>query len=191
MNAAAVPTAARRLEPRAATYSVDPGHASAQFKVRHLMVSHVRGELGEVTGEIVLDEADLSRSSVVARIDATLVVTRNAQRDEHLRSADFLDVANHPFVTFRSTAVRPLGPGRFEVEGELAIRGVARRVTLDVEVSGEICDPWGNVKRGVTATARLNRKDFGLTWNAVLETGGVVVGDAVDVTIEAELVRSA
>lgn len=186
-----VAVATRRLEPRAVTYAIDPGHAGAQFKVRHLMVSHVRGELGEVTGEIVLDEADLSCSTVVARIDTTGVDSRNEQRDEHLRSADFLDVARHPFITFRSTAVRPSGPGRFEVEGELAIRGVARAVTLDAEVSGEIRDPWGNVKRGVTATARLNRKDFGLTWNAALETGGVVVSDAVEVTIEAELTRKA
>lgn len=177
--------------PRTATYAIDPAHASAQFKVRHLMIAHVRGELGEVAGEAVIDQADVARSRVVARIDATAIDTRNPERDAHLRSADFLDVANHPAITFRSTGVRPRGPGRLEVAGELTLRGVTRPVALDVELSDEIRDPWGNAKRGVTATARLDRRDFGLTWNAALETGGLVVGDAVDVTIEAELVRRA
>ncbi|HEU4382478.1 MAG TPA: YceI family protein [Anaeromyxobacteraceae bacterium] len=178
-------------EPRTAAYAIDPAHASAQFKVRHLMIAHVRGELGEVAGDVVLDQADLARSSVVARVDATAIDTRNPDRDAHLRSADFLDVANHPALTFRSTEVRPDGRGRLEVAGELTIRGVTRPVTLGVELSDEIRDPWGNAKRGVTATARLDRRDFGLTWNAALETGGLVVGDAVEVTIEAELVRRA
>jgi polyisoprenoid-binding protein YceI len=182
-------TAIRSPAPGATSYAIDPAHASAQFKVRHLMVSHVRGELGEVTGEIVIDDADLTRSTVVARIDATRLDTRNGDRDEHLRSADFLDVTDHPLVTFRATAVRPTAASRFEIEGDLTIRGATRPVTIDAEVSDEIRDPWGNLKRGVTATARLNRKDFGLTWNAAMETGGLVVGDTVDVTIEAELVR--
>ena len=175
--------------PRTATYAIDPAHASAHFKVRHLMIAHVRGELGEVAGEVILDPADIARSSVVARVDATAIDTRNPDRDVHLRSADFLDVANHPALTFRSAEVRPDGRGRLEVAGELTIRGVTRPVTLDVELSDEICDPWGNAKRGVTATARLDRRDFGLLWNAALETGGLVVGDAGEVTIEAELVR--
>jgi len=187
-TAATVPATSRPAA-AAATYRIDPAHASAQFKVRHLMVSNVRGELGEVNGEVTYDAAAPDRARVIARIDATAIDTRNADRDAHLRSADFLDVAHHPAIEFRSTAVRAAGPGALEVAGELTIRGVTRPVTLDVELSDEVRDPWGNVKRGVTATARLDRRAFGLTWNAALETGGVVVGERVDVTIEAELVR--
>jgi polyisoprenoid-binding protein YceI len=181
-TAAVTPTAS-------VAYKLDSTHASAQFKVRHLMVASVRGELGEVTGEVQLDAADPSRSTATARIDVTAINTRNADRDAHLRSADFLDVANFPALTFRSTAVRATGPGELKVDGELTLRGTTRPVTLSVELSDEIKDPWGNVKRGLTATTRLDRRAFGLTWNAALETGGVVVGENVDVTIEAELVR--
>lgn len=186
-TAAVAPTPAVRAAPVA--YRIDPTHASAAFKVRHLMVSNVRGELGEVTGEVSLDPADPARSTVQARIDAAGIDTRNADRDAHLRSADFLDVAHHPAIAFRSTAVRPAGGGALEVDGELTIRGATRSVTLAVELSDEIKDPWGNAKRGVTATARIDRRAFGLTWNAVMESGGIVVGDTVEVSIEAELVR--
>lgn len=185
-TAAAVQPAA---QPQAVRYEIDPVHASAQFKVRHLMVANVRGELGEVTGEVVFDPALPARSSVQARIDTTGIDTRNPDRDAHLRGPDFLDVANHPALTFRSTAVSPRGGGEYQVEGELTLRGTSRPVTLSVEVSEEIRDPWGNVKRGITATARLDRKTWGLTWNALVEGGGLLVGDHVDVTIEAELVR--
>ncbi len=192
MSATATATAAVAAAPAATAlvaYKIDPTHATAQFKVRHLMVSNVRGELGEVTGEVSFDAADPARSRVEARIDATGIDTRNADRDAHLKSADFLDVANHPAITFRSTAVRPGAAGAYAVDGELTIRGTARPVTLAVEVSDEIKDPWGNAKRGIVATARLDRRAFGLTWNAVMESGGIVVGETVDVTIEAELVR--
>ncbi len=175
---------------QAVRYAIDPVHATAHFKVRHLMVANVRGELGEVTGEVIFDPRDPSRSSVSARIDATGIDTRNPDRDTHLRSADFLDVANHPAITFRSTAVRASGAGELQVEGELTIRGTTRPVALAAEVSDEIKDPWGNVKRGVEATTKLDRKEWGLTWNAVVEGGGILVGDTVDVTIEAELVRA-
>lgn len=174
----------------AIAYAIDPGHASASFKVRHLMVSNVRGELGEVTGEVLLDARDATRSSVWARIDATGISTRNAERDAHLRSADFLDVARHPAIAFRSTRVRALQPGRLAVEGDLTIRGTTLPVTLDVELSAEIRDPWGNAKRGVLATAAIDRRAFGVSWNAVMDGGGLVVGDRVDVTIEAEIVRA-
>ncbi len=173
----------------AVAYRIDPAHASAQFKVRHLMVSNVRGELGEVTGEVLIDSASLGGSSAVARIDLTALSTRNPERDAHLRSGDFLDTANHPAITFRSTGVRARGADGLELSGALTIRGVTRPVTLQVELSDEIRDPWGNAKRGVVATARLNRKDFGVIWNASMDGGGIVVGDTVDVTIEAELVR--
>ncbi len=189
-TAASSTPAVRPAAAEAVRYTIDPVHATAQFKVRHLMVANVRGHLGEVTGDVVFDPGDPSRSTVTASIDATGIDTRNPDRDTHLRSPDFLDVASHPKITFRSTAVRATGRGEYEVDGELTIRGTARPVTLAVEVSDEIRDPWGNVKRGIEATARLDRKAWGLTWNAVVEGGGILVGDSVDVTIEAELVRA-
>lgn len=188
-TAAVAAAPAATVRPAPVAYKIDPTHATAQFKVRHLMVSNVRGELGEVTGEVAFDAADPARSRIEARIDATGIDTRNADRDAHLKSADFLDVAHHPAITFRSTQVRPGAGGAYEVDGELTIRGTTRPVTLAAEVSDEIRDPWGNAKRGVVATARLDRRAFGLTWNAVMESGGIVVGETVDVTIEAELVR--
>ncbi len=192
METAATPTSATQpvATPAPVRYRIDPTHASAQFRVRHLMVANVRGELGEVTGEVWFDPADPGRSSAAASIDVTAINTRNPDRDTHLKSPDFLDVASHPTLTFQSTAVRASGGGEYQVDGELTIRGVARPVTLTAEVSDEIRDPWGNVKRGITATARLDRKVWGLNWNAVIEGGGLLVGDSVDVTIEAELVRA-
>jgi len=182
-------SAATRPAANAVAYAIDPAHAAAHFRVRHLMVAHVRGELGQVTGEVVLDPADPSASRVEAVIDAAGIDTRNAERDAHLRSADFLDVASHPRVVFRSTSVRPAGDGRLQVTGDLTLHGVTRSVTLDVELSDEIKDPWGNAKRGVSATAKVNRKEFGITWNAAMDGGGLVVGEVVEVSIEAELVR--
>ncbi len=176
----------------ASQWDIDPGHASAGFKVRHLMVSHVRGQLGPVSGTVTLDEQDLARSQVQVRIDARGIDTREPKRDEHLRSADFLDVEHHPSVDFRSTDVRVLDDGLLQVAGGLTIRGVTRPVTLLVDpLPPAIKDPWGNVKRGATARATINRKDWGLTWNVALETGGVVVADRVEIEIEVELVRRA
>jgi len=177
--------------PASTTWDIDTSHANAGFKVRHLMVSHVRGHLGPVTGTVVIDEQDLTRSKVDVTIDARALDSRDAKRDEHLRSADFLDVANHPTVTFRSTRVdAPSGPrGDLRVTGDLTIRGVSRPVTLDVEaLPPALKDPWGNSRRGVTARARIDRKDWGLRWNLAVEAGGVVVGDEVAIEIEAELV---
>ena len=171
------------------SYAIDSAHSRAHFKVRHLMVAFVRGELGTVTGELLFDGAVPSRSRVNAVIDATGIDTRNADRDAHLRSADFLDVATHPTVRFQSTGVEARPRGTFEVTGDLTIRGVTQPVTLSVELSDEIRDPWGNVKRGVTATTRITRKDFGVSWNANLDAGGVVVADHVDIIIEAQVVR--
>ncbi|HXJ21495.1 MAG TPA: YceI family protein [Polyangia bacterium] len=182
-----VPAAA----PAAKTWDIDTAHATAGFRVRHLMVSHVRGQLGPVTGTVVIDELDPSRSRVAVSIDARGVDTREPKRDEHLRSADFFDVANHPTVTFQSTRVEaPRGlQGALRVTGDLTIRGVTRPVTLEVEaLEPAIQDPWGNARRGVSARARVNRKDWGLKWNLAVETGGVVVGDEVTIELDAELV---
>jgi polyisoprenoid-binding protein YceI len=178
--------------PEAATWDIDAAHSSAGFKVRHLMVSHVRGHLGPVSGSVVIDEQDPTRSRVDVSVAASGIDTREPKRDEHLRSADFLDVANHPTVTFRSTAVRATreGGGALDVTGDLTIRGVTRPVTLSVEpLPPAVTDPWGNTKRGASARARINRKDWGLNWNLALEAGGFVVGDEVAIEIEVELVR--
>ena len=175
---------------RGATWDIDASHASAGFKVRHLMVSHVRGHLGPVTGTVSIDEQDLSRSRVDVSIDARGIDTREPKRDEHLRSADFLDVPNHPTVTFRSTRIEaPSGAaGDLRVRGDLTIRGVTRPVTLEVEaLPPAIQDPWGNSRRGLSARTRINRKDWGLKWNLAIEAGGVAVADEVAIEIEAEI----
>lgn len=172
------------------SYDIDPSHSSVTFKVRHMMVANVRGELGQITGRVVLDENDITRSSVVATIDASTINTREAKRDEHLRSADFLDVVGHPYITFKSTQVRAGKGGALFVTGDLTIRGTTREVTLDVETpSPEVRDPWGNIKRGISARARINRKDFGVTWNVALEAGGILVGDEISINLEVELGR--
>jgi polyisoprenoid-binding protein YceI len=175
----------------AVRYTIDSAHARAHFRVRHLMVAWVRGHLGTVVGDLLFDAADPARSAASAVIDATGVDTGNPERDAHLRSADFLDVERHPVVTFRSTSVAPRGQGVFDVAGELTIRGVTRAVVLQADLSGEVRDSLGTTKRGVTATTRIDRKDFGVSWNALLDAGGLTVGDQVDITIEAELVRQA
>lgn len=189
LDARTAPTPAPRAT-TAVRYSIDPAHTAAHFKVRHLMVASVRGELGEVSGEVWLDPANLSRSTVSASIDATKINTRNADRDAHLRSADFLDVERFPTIEFRSTEIRQRIGGELELTGELTIRGVTRPVTLEVELSDEVKDPWGNLKRGASATAKIDRKDFGLTWNAALETGGVLVSENVTLTFEISAIKA-
>ena len=160
------------------TWEIDAAHSSVHFSIRHMMVSNVRGEFTRVAGTVHVDPRDVTRSSVEAVIDASSISTRDEKRDEHLRSADFLDVANHPTIEFRSTRITREGDGALTLAGTLTIRGVARQVVLDVQTSdAELRDPWGNTKRGASATTKLNRKDFGLGWNVALETGGFVVGD--------------
>jgi len=193
-NSTFVPPAPAPLASPAAarTYDIDTAHSSVTFKVRHMMVANVRGELGQVSGRVVLDENDVTRSSVTATIDASTITTRDVKRDEHLRSPDFLDVTNFPLITFTSTRVQAGKAGALFVTGDLTIRGVTREVTLDVETpSSEVRDPWGNVKRGVAARARINRKDFGVSWNIALDGGGIVVGDEISVNLEVELGRKA
>ena len=171
-------------------WNIDPTHSAAHFSVRHLMISNVRGEFSKLSGSVVLDPADLTRSNVEVNLETSSINTREPQRDEHLRSADFFDVANHPSITFRSKRITAAGPEQFKLAGDLTIRGVSKEVTFDVEgPTPAIKDPWGNMRSGVSATAKINRKDFGLVWNAVIESGGVAVGDQVSITIEAELVQ--
>jgi polyisoprenoid-binding protein YceI len=171
-------------------YEIDPTHSSVHFSVRHLMVSNVRGEFTKVTGTIQFDPQNPANSSVKATIDATSISTRDEQRDAHLKGADFLDVEKFPTITFQSKQAEAHGDGG-KVTGDLTIHGVTREITLDVEGPGqEINDPWGKQRIGASATAKLSRKDFGLTWNAALETGGVVVGDEVKITLDIEAIRA-
>lgn len=173
-----------------ASYQIDSRHAGAHFKVRHMMISNVKGEFSGVTGSVEFDPANPSASRVEATIDAASVSTREAQRDRHLKSTDFFDVRRYPTITFRSTSVVSTGDDSYSVTGDLTIRDVTRTVTLQVEaVTPEIKDPDGFLRRGAHARTRIERKDFGLTWNAVLESGGFVVGDEVGITIDVELVR--
>jgi polyisoprenoid-binding protein YceI len=182
-------TTASTAASAAQAWDIDPSHSSANFKVRHLMVSHVRGELGPIAGAVWIDDQDITRSRIDVSIDARKIATRDDKRDEHLRSADFLDVANHPTVTFKSTRVERAGDD-LRVTGDLTIRGTTRPVTLTIEsLAPAVTDPWGNTKRGATAHAKLHRKDWGLQWNVGLEAGGVLVGEEVAIEIEAELLK--
>lgn len=175
----------------AGTYAIDEAHSSAQFSVKHMMVANVKGEFTKLSGSAVLDDKNPKKNKIDATIDASTINTRNEKRDGHLKSPDFFDTAKHPTITFKSTEVKKVGEGKYEAKGNLTMRGVTKAVVLEVEAPAtEIKDPYGNVKRGATATTTINRKDFGLNWNAALETGGVVVGDEVKVTIDVELNRT-
>lgn len=174
----------------AATWELDTAHTGVHFQVRHLMVSTVRGDFEKVSGMIVYDEADITKSRADIVIDAASINTRVAKRDDHLRSADFLDAAKHPAITFKSRRVEKGGDGILKMTGDLTIRGVTKEVVLEVEgPTPAIKDPQGAARVGGQATAKIDRKDFGLVWNKALEAGGVVVGDEVKITIDVELVR--
>jgi polyisoprenoid-binding protein YceI len=173
------------------TWNIDPVHSNAQFKVKHMMISNVKGEFTAVTGKLELNSADITKSRVEASIDAATINTREAQRDAHLKSADFLDVEKFPLLTFKSTRVSKTGIDELTVEGDLSIHGVTRNVLFEVEgPSAPMKDPWGNTRIGIAATTRIKRKDFGLTWNAALETGGIMVGEEVTITLDAEFIRA-
>jgi polyisoprenoid-binding protein YceI len=174
--------------PEPGDWAVDASHTEVGFSVRHLGLAKVRGRFGEVEGVVRVAEP-AEASSVEVRIAAGSVDTRDAKRDEHLRSADFLDAEHHPHLGFRSTAVRPNGE-RWLVDGELTIRGVTRPVTLDVAFEGVGADPWGGTRAAFSASTEIDREDFGLTWNVALETGGVLVGKRIRIELEVELVRA-
>ncbi len=171
--------------PAAGTYDFDPAHSHVTFSVRHMMVAKVRGKLDPPVGSFTIAE-DPTQSSVEVELDWSSVNTGDEARDNHLKSADFVDVEKHPAVTFRSTSVRHVKGERWEVLGDLTIQGITKPVTLDLEFNGVSNDPWGNVKAGFSATTKVNREDFGLTWNALLETGGVAVGKDVTIEIDVE-----
>nr|WP_246014637.1 YceI family protein [Geomonas oryzae] len=175
----------------ASTWNIDPEHTNVGFKVRHLMVSNVKGGFGKVSGVVNVDDRDITKSSTTVTIDTTSIDTGVAKRDAHLKSPDFLDVAKYPTMTFVSTGVMKGSGGAFKLAGNLTLHGVTRPVVLQVEgLSGEIKDPMGNVRRGASATTTINRKDYGLVWNKMLEAGGVAVGDEVTINIEVEMVKA-
>jgi len=174
--------------PQPGTYALDASHTDVGFSVRHLMVSKTKGRFAGVSGTVTIAD-DPTESSVEVEIDVASIDTRDEKRDGHLRSPDFFDVEQFPTMTFRSTAVRPLGGERWAVDGDLTVHGVTRPVGLEVTFEGAARDPWGGERLGFTARAEVDREDFGLTWNQTLETGGVLVGKAAKLEIEAEAVR--
>ena len=173
-------------------WKIDPAHSSAQFSVRHMAISTVRGAFSKVNGAIVLDDKDISKSAVDVTIDVTTVDTREPGRDNDLRSDHFFDVAHFPTMTFKSKKVELAGPGKLKVTGDLTIRGTTKEVVLDVEgPTAPVKDPWGNQRAAATATAKINRQDFGVKWNATMDNGGLVVGDDVNITIDVEMTKVA
>lgn len=177
---------------QATTWEIDPAHSSAQFAIRHLMVSTVRGDFRKVSGTVNLDDKDPTKSTVDATIDVSSINTGIEKRDNHLKSPDFFDVAKYPTMTFKSKKIQKAeGEEKFKVTGDLTLHGTTKEVVLDFDGNLKpIKDPTGKSKIGGTASTKLNRKDFGLTWNKALETGGVVVGDDVTVTIDLEMTQA-
>jgi polyisoprenoid-binding protein YceI len=174
---------------RSTTWTIDGSHSHATFSVRHLMISNVRGEFQKVSGSVTFDPAKLEATKVNAEIDVSSISTREPQRDAHLRSADFFDVEKHPTITFASTSVRSADRG-LELVGDLTIRGTTKQVVLLLDgPTPEQTDPWGNVRVGASASTKIKRSDFAMTWNTVLEAGGVVVGDEITINIDVELIR--
>jgi len=175
----------------AAVWNIDPDHSTIGFKVKHLMVSNVHGSFGKHTGMVDINDKDITKSKVEISIDTSSINTNVQKRDEHLRSADFFDVAKYPTMTFVSKKVAKDGKDKLKVTGDLTLHGVTKEVVLAVEgPSQESKDPWGNIRKGAAATAKINRKDFGLTWNKALETGGVVVGDEISIILEIEMIKA-
>jgi len=171
-------------------WAVDSHHSSAQFAVKHLMISTVRGQFHGITGTIIWDDKDISKSTVDVSIDTTTVDTQEPNRDKDLKSENFFDVGKYPTMTFKSKKIEQAGAGKLKVTGDLTMHGVTKEVTLDVEgPTAPIKDPWGDTRVALNATATVNRQDFGVKWNAKMDGGGVVVGDNVNITIDAELVK--
>lgn len=172
-------------------WQIDSSHSGIQFTVRHLVIAKVRGQFSRWTGVLETPGSDFAQGSLDVVIDASSISTGVADRDTHLRSADFFDVERYPEITFKSTAVTRTDADRLRVAGALTIKGVTRDVALDVEVLGQAKDPWGHERAAFSATTAVDRREFGLTWNQVLEAGGVMVGDRIDITIDIEAVRQA
>ena len=173
------------------TWNIDPAHSVAEFKVKHMMISNVKGQFSKLSGAIAFDESDLKNSRVEVSVEAASIHTGDGQRDAHLKSPDFFDVEKFPTLSFKSDGIRVIKDGELSVDGEFVIHGVARKVTFDVEgPTPPSKDPWGNTRIAVSAITKINRKDFGLTWNAALETGGILVGEEVTITLDVQFVKA-
>lgn len=173
------------------TWNLDPAHSHAEFKVKHMMISNVKGSFSALSGVLTENPADPAQSSVEASIDISSINTGDAQRDAHLKSADFFDAEKYPTMTFKATLVKPNGDGGYDVTGDLGIHGQIRQQTFVVDgPSAPAKDPWGNTRIGLSATTKISRKDFGLNWNAALETGGILVGDDVNITLEIQFIKA-
>jgi polyisoprenoid-binding protein YceI len=172
------------------TWQIDPAHTNVEFSVRHMMISNVKGQFQKTSGTITINGSDPTSAKIDATIDATSINTRVEKRDAHLKSPAFLDVDKFPTISFKSTKVEADGPGKWKVTGDLTLHGVTKPVLLEVEGTGTpITDPMGNTRAGASATTKISRKDFGLTWNQPLETGGVMVGDEVAISIDVEAIK--
>ena len=173
------------------TWNIDPAHSVAEFKIKHMMISNVKGQFTRVTGVLFRDESDVTNSRVEASIDAASISTGDAQRDEHLKGAEFFDAEKFPTLSFKSTKVTRTPGGELAAAGALTIHGVTRNVEFTVEGPSEPAkDPWGNTRLGLSATTKISRKDFGLTWNAALETGGILLGDEITITLDVQFVKA-
>jgi polyisoprenoid-binding protein YceI len=171
-------------------WNIDASHSTAEFAVRHLMITNVKGRFGKLEGFVNYDPSKPEATTIEATIDATSIDTRDEKRDAHLRSADFFDVEKNPTLTFKSKRVTKTGDG-FAAVGDLTMHGITKEITLEVEGPSDVTkDPWGNERIGASATAKINRKDWGLNWNSALETGGVLVGETVKITLEVSLVAA-
>jgi polyisoprenoid-binding protein YceI len=185
--------AATATQNETTTWAIDPAHTTAEFSAKHMMITTVRGRLADVRGTIVVDETEPAKSSVEVAFNSASLNTGVEQRDQHLHSADFLDVANHPTISFKSRRVegaRIEEGARFKVVGDLTIRGTTREVTLDASYEGQGKDPWGGERMSFAASTKIDRRDFGLTWNQALEAGGILVSNDIKLTIDAQAVKS-
>ena len=184
-------TTAAPTQTSTTTWNIDPAHTSVEFKVKHMMIANVKGHFSKISGVLTRNESDPAKDRIEATIEAGSIQTRDEQRDAHLKSADFFHVEKFPTLHFRSTGVSVVGGGELSVEGDLTIHGVTKKVIFAVEgPTPPAKDPWGNTRIGLSASTKINRKDFGLTWNAALETGGILVGDDITITLDAQFVKA-
>jgi polyisoprenoid-binding protein YceI len=184
-------TTAAPTQTSTTTWNIDPAHSVAEFKVKHMMISNVKGQFSRLSGTLVFDESVLANSRVDVSLDAASIHTGDDQRDAHLKSADFFDVEKFPTLTFKSAGVRVVRDGELSVEGDLTIHGITRKVSLAVDgPTPPSKDPWGNTRIAISASTKINRKDYGLTWNAALETGGILVGEEVTIALETQFVKA-